>query len=354
MIVAIDGPAASGKSTAAKGVSKALSITHLDTGAMYRAVTYGLLKNKIKFTDLDSISSYLSNLSLRHLKRSRTFVLLLNGMDISEHIRYNNINENVSEVSAIKIVRESMVKFQRMMADDIDCVLEGRDIGTVVFPNADFKFFLTASDEARANRRLDDLIRVGDKNPGEFKSVLDYAPIEAQFVYLATDSHGNKYVSKNSATWQSYTNRNEVHKIDNAGNGSLFHISTTTLRQVAIDSNDTLYITTASSKSIIKIETNNGVKGTVTENFGGDPADFTLHAGFGQLGAIAVDKNDNIFVYNDPSYSDRIIYKIDQSGNRETYLTMTQANENNSVANIVTDIAFDSNNIMYLAHLAVL
>ena len=173
MIVAIDGPAASGKSTAAKGVSKALSITHLDTGAMYRAVTYGLLKNKIKFTDLDSISSYLSNLSLRHLKRSRTFVLLLNGMDISEHIRYNNINENVSEVSAIKIVRESMVKFQRMMADDIDCVLEGRDIGTVVFPDADFKFFLTASDEARANRRLDDLIRVGDKNPGEFKSVLE-------------------------------------------------------------------------------------------------------------------------------------------------------------------------------------
>ena len=173
MIVAIDGPAASGKSTAAKGVAKALNITHLDTGAMYRAVTYGLLKNKIKFTDLDSISSYLSNLNLKFFKKNETFGLLLNGMDISEYIRYNNINENVSEVSAIKVVRESMVKFQRKMASDSDCVLEGRDIGTVVFPNADFKFFLIASDKARAKRRLDDLVRVGDKNPGEFKSVLE-------------------------------------------------------------------------------------------------------------------------------------------------------------------------------------
>ena len=173
MIVAIDGPAASGKSTAAKGVAKVLNITHLDTGAMYRAVTYGLLKNKIKFTDLDSISSYLSSLNLKYFKKNETFGLLLNGIDISEYIRYNNINKNVSEVSAIKVVRESMVKFQRKMANDTDCVLEGRDIGTVVFPNADCKFFLTASDKARAIRRLDDLVRVGDKSPGEFKSVLE-------------------------------------------------------------------------------------------------------------------------------------------------------------------------------------
>ena len=173
MIVAIDGPAASGKSTAAKGVAKVLNITHLDTGAMYRAVTYGLLKNKIKFTDLDSISSYLSSLNLKYFKKNETFGLLLNGMDISEYIRYNNINKNVSEVSAIKVVRESMVKFQREMANDTDCVLEGRDIGTVVFPNADCKFFLIASDGARAKRRLDDLIKVGDKNPCDFKSVLE-------------------------------------------------------------------------------------------------------------------------------------------------------------------------------------
>ena len=173
MIVAIDGPAASGKSTAAIGVAKALNITHLDTGAMYRAITYGLLKNKIEFTDLDGVEAYLESVNLKFFKNDNVTKLLLNNSDITENIRSNNINENVSEVSAIKIVRDFMVKFQREMSSDIDCVLEGRDIGTVVFPNADFKFFIIASDEARANRRLDDLIKVGDKNPGDFEIVLN-------------------------------------------------------------------------------------------------------------------------------------------------------------------------------------
>ena len=173
MIVAIDGPAASGKSTAAIGVAKELNITHLDTGAMYRAVTYGLLKNKIEFTDLDAVEAYLESVNLKFFKNDNVTKLLLNDSDITEDIRSNNINENVSEVSAIKIVRDFMVKFQREMSFDIDCVLEGRDIGTVVFPNADFKFFIIASDEARANRRLDDLIKVGDKNPGDFEIVLE-------------------------------------------------------------------------------------------------------------------------------------------------------------------------------------
>ena len=173
MIVAIDGPAASGKSTAAVGVAKALNITHLDTGAMYRAITYGLLKNKIEFTDLDAVEAYLSSVDLKFVKEDKSTKLLLNDSDITENIRSNNINENVSEVSAIKIVREFMVEFQREMSDDIDCVLEGRDIGTVVFPDADFKFFIIASDEARANRRLGDLIKVGDKNPGDFEVVLE-------------------------------------------------------------------------------------------------------------------------------------------------------------------------------------
>ena len=173
MIVAIDGPAASGKSTAAIGVAKALNITHLDTGAMYRAVTYGLLKNKVEFNDLDAVEAYLSSVDLKFFKNDKTTKLLLNDLDITEDIRSNDINKNVSEVSAIKIVREFMVKFQREMSDDIDCVLEGRDIGTVVFPNADFKFFIIASDEARANRRLDDLIKVGDKNPGDYEVVME-------------------------------------------------------------------------------------------------------------------------------------------------------------------------------------
>jgi len=173
MIVAIDGPAASGKSTAAIGVAKALNITHLDTGAMYRAVTYGLLKNKIEFTNLDAVEAYLKSVDLKFFKKDNTTKFLLNNSDITGNIRSNYINEHVSEVSAIKIVREFMVKFQREMTDDIDCVLEGRDIGTVVFPKADFKFFIIASDDARANRRLNDLVKIGDKSPEDFKSVLE-------------------------------------------------------------------------------------------------------------------------------------------------------------------------------------
>ena len=172
MIVAIDGPAASGKSTAAKGVAKALNITHLDTGAMYRAVTFGLLKNEINFADLVNVEAYLKNISLKFLKRKQGTILLLNDVDITDGIRSNNINENVSEVSAIKIVRKFMVKVQREMAYDNDCILEGRDIGTVVFPNADFKFFITADEKSRARRRLNDLIEAGDKNFEEFESVL--------------------------------------------------------------------------------------------------------------------------------------------------------------------------------------
>ena len=172
MIVAIDGPAATGKSTTAKGVAKVLNFTHLDTGAMYRAVTYGLIENKVEFTDFSSIGTYLSDLKLKFLKKDKVTSILLNDSDITQNIRSNNINENVSEVSSIKVVREFMVKFQREMADNIDCVLEGRDIGTVVFPNADFKFFIVANDDTRASRRLKDLIKVGDKNPDEFQSVL--------------------------------------------------------------------------------------------------------------------------------------------------------------------------------------
>ena len=100
---------------------------------MYRAITYGLLKNKIKFTDLDAVEAYLSIIYLKFFKKNKITKLLLNGSDITENIRSTNINENVSELSAIKIVREFMVKFQREMSDNIDCVLEGRDIGTVVF-----------------------------------------------------------------------------------------------------------------------------------------------------------------------------------------------------------------------------
>ena len=173
MIVAIDGPAASGKSTAAIGVAKALNITHLDTGAMYRAITFGLIKNQINFKDVKAIEAYLSTLELKFSIKEKNTALILDNTNITEKIRSNKINENVSEVSAIKIVREFMVKIQREMAKDTDCILEGRDIGTVVFPNADYKFFITANDKSRAERRLIDLVSVGDKKVSELDVVLD-------------------------------------------------------------------------------------------------------------------------------------------------------------------------------------
>ena len=173
MIVAIDGPAASGKSTAAIGVAKALDITHLDTGSMYRAVTYGLISNQISFKDTKSIKDFLGSLKLRFSNSKKETSLILNDNNVTDLIRSNSISKNVSEVSALKIVRDFMVEIQRQMASDKDCILEGRDIGSIVFPNADFKFFMTADEKSRAERRLIELVRFGDRNASELNDVLD-------------------------------------------------------------------------------------------------------------------------------------------------------------------------------------
>ena len=173
MIIAIDGPAASGKSTAAIGVAKALDITHLDTGSMYRAVTYGLISNQISFKDTKSIMDFLESLKLRFSNSKKETSLILNDNNVTDLIRSNSISKNVSEVSALKIVRDFMVEIQRQMASDKDCILEGRDIGSIVFPNADFKFFMTADEKSRAERRLIELVRSGDRNASELNDVLD-------------------------------------------------------------------------------------------------------------------------------------------------------------------------------------
>ena len=163
MIIAIDGPAASGKSTAAIGVAKHLGITYLDTGAMYRAVTFGLLENNIRFEDSFNIENFLGNIDIKFSESVSGNLLILNGRDITKDIRSTIVTKNVSEVSALKIVRNSMVMIQRKMAETNDCVLEGRDIGTIVFPSADFKFFLIADKKTRAERRLKDLKLFGEQ-----------------------------------------------------------------------------------------------------------------------------------------------------------------------------------------------
>ena len=164
MIIAIDGPAASGKSTAAKGAAKRLGITYLDTGAMYRAVTFGLIENDIGFKNSSNIDIFLEKIEIKFSYSQSGVLLTLNGRDVTKEIRTAIVTKNVSEVSALKNVRKAMVMIQREMAKIDDCILEGRDIGTVVFPDADYKFFLIADEKARAERRLEDLKAIGEKS----------------------------------------------------------------------------------------------------------------------------------------------------------------------------------------------
>ena len=163
MIIAIDGPAASGKSTTAQGVATRLGITYLDTGAMYRAITLGLMDNGISLRDLSSIEEFLNTVKIEFGDSSSGSKIYLNGRDITDKIRSTAVTEKVSAVSAIGVIRESMVQIQRKIGGNTDSVLEGRDIGTVVFPDADFKFFLVADVEVRARRRLKDLDELGEE-----------------------------------------------------------------------------------------------------------------------------------------------------------------------------------------------
>ena len=161
MIIAIDGPAASGKSTTAKLVAKTLNITYLDTGAMYRAVTLQLLRSKIDFVDIDKVSAILDDLIIDMFDHKGVNIVKINDEDVTGEIRSSNVTKYVSEVSALLSVRESMVVMQREIGHKTDCVIEGRDIGTIVFPNADYKFFMVADIKMRAKRRLKEMKQFG-------------------------------------------------------------------------------------------------------------------------------------------------------------------------------------------------
>ncbi|NNG67968.1 (d)CMP kinase [Caldanaerobacter subterraneus] len=155
--IAIDGPAGAGKSTVAKKLAKLLGFTYIDTGAMYRAITLKVLRENISLEDEERIieAARKSDISL---DGERVF---LDGEDVSEEIRKPIISEKVSVVSQIPEVREILVKKQRKIAEGKNVVMDGRDIGTVVLPDAQFKFFLTASLEERARRRYEELKNKG-------------------------------------------------------------------------------------------------------------------------------------------------------------------------------------------------
>lgn len=149
-IIALDGPSGSGKSTIANILAKKLKISYLNTGSMYRAVTLFFLENNIK--KLDKIDVDLLRKINIDIKEDKVF---LNGKDVSEKIRNKEVTENVSWVSSILLVRKYLVDMQRKISQNKSIILDGRDIGTVVFPNAKYKFFLVASSEVRAKRRYE-------------------------------------------------------------------------------------------------------------------------------------------------------------------------------------------------------
>ena len=162
MIIAIDGPAATGKSTSAKLLSKKLGFTYLDTGAMYRCVTLLILKNNVEIKNHSHLDSLLMQFQLDVKKNKKDYLFFLDGEDVSTDIRSTEVTNNVSAVSALPVVRKKLVSIQRKIAENQDSVVEGRDIGTVVFPNADIKFFIVADTIVRAKRRQLDLKKIGE------------------------------------------------------------------------------------------------------------------------------------------------------------------------------------------------
>lgn len=156
LVIALDGPAGSGKSTAARNLARELDILCLDTGAMYRACALACREAGVAVSDEDAVCALIGKTDLRVEYRDGRQVTMLGDRDVSEEIRSPGMSQLASEVSALACVRSAMVAMQRRIASEMSCVLDGRDIGTNVLPDARYKFFVTASDEVRARRRLEE------------------------------------------------------------------------------------------------------------------------------------------------------------------------------------------------------
>lgn len=160
-VIAIDGPAAAGKSTIAKQLAALLGYTYIDTGAMYRAVALACLHKGVSFSEESRCGEIAVNSNIVLKSADGGCHVFLDGENVTEEIRTPLAAQGASKVSAIPEVREALVTKQRQMAESCNVVMEGRDIGTVVFPEADYKFFLTASPERRAERRYQEMVAKG-------------------------------------------------------------------------------------------------------------------------------------------------------------------------------------------------
>jgi cytidylate kinase len=181
MIVAIDGPAGSGKTTIAKLLAKNLNISYLDTGATYRALTLKALENNADLKDIQALVELAECLTIE-FKDKKTY---LDGKDVSDKIRMPIVDKNISVIVSYPEVRSVMVNLQRILSKNTDFVVEGRDITTVVFPNAEFKFYLDANPEVRAKRRFKELEEKGVK--------IDFKELEKD-LYKRDDADRNRKV----------------------------------------------------------------------------------------------------------------------------------------------------------------
>lgn len=199
MIVAIDGPAASGKSTSAKLLAKELGFLYLDTGAMYRCVSWAVIKDEIDLSNDRQLLNFLKKFKIDLKNTGNRSSFYVNNKDVTDLIRKSNISQRVSEVSAVPDIRDFMVDIQRNYAKSENCVMEGRDIGTVVFPKAEVKFFIIASDEVRAKRRKLELESLGEKKSlselideirrrDDFDSNRGHSPLKKAFDAIEIDT----------------------------------------------------------------------------------------------------------------------------------------------------------------------
>ena len=175
MKIAIDGPAGAGKSTISKEVAKKLGIIYIDTGAMYRAIGLAAVRSGIDTKDAEGVKSVLDKVDVTISHSDGTQQIFLNGENVSEEIRLPEISVAASNVAVIPEVRLKLVELQRSLAEKCDVIMDGRDIGTYVLPNAEIKIFLTASVDERARRRYKELIEKGVKTDfDEVKADMEY------------------------------------------------------------------------------------------------------------------------------------------------------------------------------------
>lgn len=169
-IVALDGPAGSGKGTITKKVAEQTGLINIDTGAMYRCVTLEMLKKDVKIEEIEEIKKILDTIEIEFKKENNSDKVYLNKEDVTLQIRSKEVNELVSQVSHIREVRENITNLSRKVAEGKNVIMEGRDIGTNVFPNADVKIYLDATAEERAKRRMKQNIEKGIN--GDYEEIL--------------------------------------------------------------------------------------------------------------------------------------------------------------------------------------